>query len=140
MAINGGRWNPIGAPAVYAAESIALASLEKWVYLAGVMPATSLALVAVDVPEDAGQIMAIVAEDLPENWAAMPSGAEAAACDQAWLAPDEQGALPVLGFTVPSVIVPESRNLVLNPLHPDMARVRLSIVRDFALDGRMLKG
>jgi RES domain-containing protein len=139
MAINGGRWNPIGMPAIYAAESIALASLEKWVHLAGVMPATPLTLVAVEVPTDAGPIVEIPLEDLPENWAAMPSSEEAAAVGKAWLTPDEHGSISTLGFTVPSVIVPESVNLVLNPAHPNMAQVTLSVVRGFAFDGPMLK-
>jgi len=139
MAINGGRWNPIGIPAIYAAESIALASLEKWVHLAGVMPATPLALVSVEVPVDAGPIVEIPAQDLPDNWATMPSSEEAAAVGKSWLTPDDRGSHPALGITVPSVIVPESRNLVLNPGHPGMARVTFSIVRDFVFDGRLLK-
>lgn len=140
MAINGGRWNPIGVPAVYAAESIALASLEKWVHLAGVMPMAPLVLVAVDVPADAGPITEIALAELPDDWAAMPSSEEGAALGAARLLPDEHGTFPVLGFTIPSVIVPESRNLVLNPAHPGMVQVTLAIARDFVFDDRMLRG
>jgi RES domain-containing protein len=69
----------------------------------------------------------------------MPSSEEGAAVGKAWLTPDEHGSISTLRFTVPSVIVPESVNLVLNPAHPNMARVTLSVVRGFAFDGPMLK-
>jgi RES domain-containing protein len=42
-----------------------------------------------------------------------------------------------LGLIVPSVIVPEARNLILNPLHPRFAEVVLNIERPFVFDHRL---
>lgn len=140
MAIFGGRWNPIGVPAIYGAESIALASLEKWVHLAGVMPVKPLALVAVDVPEGAGQILEMSGDDLPASWNVMPSSEETAVLGAAHFRPDDRGNYAVLGFAVPSVVVPESRNIVLNPQHPGMAQVSFTVSRDFVYDARMGQG
>jgi RES domain-containing protein len=39
---------------------------------------------------------------------------------------------------VPSVIVPEERNLVLNPLHPEATHMSLIRERPFRFDGRLL--
>lgn len=139
MAIYGGRWNPVGVAAVYAAETIALAALEKWVHLAGVMPARAYALVALDVPDDGGRIIDISASELPEGWDQMPSSRAAEQLGGVLLAPNDAGEFQALGFTVPSVIVPESRNLVLNPAHPAMQYVKLAVTRDFIFDERMLK-
>ena len=38
---------------------------------------------------------------------------------------------------VPSVLVPEERNAILNPNHPELAEVRMRIERDFQYDSRM---
>lgn len=139
MAIYGGRWNPVGVAAVYAAETIALAALEKWVHLAGVVPARTYALVAVDVPED-GAIVELSARELPDGWDQMPSSRAAEQLGRTLLAPDDEGEFQMLGFTAPSVIVPESRNLILNPAHPAMQHVKLALTREFTFDERMLKG
>ena len=140
MAQFGGRWNPRGVPAIYAAESIALASLEKWVHLSGVMPSRPYALVSIDVPEKAAGLIAVDQQDLPVDWHAMPSSRAAERLGANLLRPDDKGHHLTLGFTIPSVIVQESRNLVLNPLHPGMAAIEMRIEREFVFDGRMIKG
>jgi RES domain-containing protein len=40
---------------------------------------------------------------------------------------------------VPSAIVPEQRNALLNPLHPQWERVEVRILRPFHFDRRMYK-
>jgi len=40
---------------------------------------------------------------------------------------------------VPSVILPEENNMIINPLHPDYAQVTLTVVRPFVFDQRMYK-
>ena len=52
-----------------------------------------------------------------------------------WLA---EGQSPVL--EVPSVIVAESTNLLLNPAHPDAAQARCGGVRGFPFDRRLWSG
>jgi RES domain-containing protein len=38
---------------------------------------------------------------------------------------------------VPSAILPEEGNAVLNPLHPEFAAVRMSVLREFHYDVRL---
>src|SRR5271166_3781436 len=52
-----------------------------------------------------------------------------------WLASRRSAVL-----SVPSAIVPESRNLLLNPVHPDAERASIAAVRPFAFDGRLWRG
>ena len=43
-----------------------------------------------------------------------------------------------LALAVPSIIVPEELNLLINPEHPDFSQLDLSQRRDFELDLRLL--
>ncbi|WP_373924971.1 RES family NAD+ phosphorylase [Duganella vulcania] len=38
---------------------------------------------------------------------------------------------------VPSVIVPEEYNVLINPLHPDTSRITAQVLRQFIYDPRL---
>ena len=40
---------------------------------------------------------------------------------------------------VPSAIIPEETNVLINPLHKDMKRVKVKIAREFEFDSRLFK-
>lgn len=128
----GGRWNPVGMPAMYCGTTIALCSLEKFVHL-GVGPLPPLVLVAVDIPDDTAAWQPDPAA-LPPGWDALPMSTAAQAFGGKWLAGNT-----ALAMRVPSAIVPEECNLVLNPRHPAFAQVALAIVRPFSFDARMFR-
>lgn len=137
-AIHGGRWNSAGVPAIYAGDSIALSALEKWVHLAGIFPDVLLVLVAIDVPDpnESGLIVDL-SEGVPSGWSSMPRSRDAELMGDELLSLHNSG-IGLLGFTVPSVIVPEAQNLVLNPKHPNITKVHFSITRYFSFDERMV--
>ena len=127
----GGRWTPPGTRVIHASASIALAALEYLVHAS--RPPQDLVLVAVDVPDDAPRDRPRL-EDLPEDWASpLPSES----C-QAWGAKWCRSA-GALCLAVPSVIVPEERNFVLNVGHGRMKDVRLKSMRRFAYDLRLVE-
>lgn len=120
--IHGGRWNSPGRPVVYLAAEASLAVLEVRVHLD--MPLELLppdyVLLSVEAPDDlAGE----VADKEPED---------SAAFGDAWLSEVRS---PLL--RVPSVIVPECHNILLNPRHPDAAKVGISGIRSFTFDPRL---
>ena len=128
----GGRWNPIGMPMLYSASSVSLAALEKFVQLEGAgWPA--LVLVAIDMP-DSSAVYRPALDELPDGWDAMPTSGAAQAYGAAWI-----NSVSSLAMAVPSVITPEERNILLNPIHPDYAKVEMRVVRPFLYDERMLK-
>lgn len=131
-ALYGGRWNPIGSPALYCGTSIALCALEKFVHV-GQAPLPPLVLVAIDVPDDAATFAPPIGA-LPPGWDAMPTSAGAQALGRAWL-----DAAQALALRVPSAILPEESNVIVNPRHPDYARVDMTVIRPFSFDGRMFK-
>lgn len=131
--IHGGRWNPPGYPAMVTGTTIELCALEKFVHLAGLNP-PPLVLVAIDVPDDERLITRVNPSDLPVGWADLPTSAGAQEYGRAWL--EAAGQLMLL---VPSAIIPEALNRVINPAHPAYKKIRLQIVREFDFDVRMWK-
>lgn len=129
----GGRWNPVGLAALYAGCTIEIAALEMFVHIAG-KHHPPLKLVAIDIPDDPGLIHTVAHAALPKGWSDLPVSAASQKFGGEWLQATQQ-----LVLRVPSAIVPESYNALLNPLHPAYGEVRLSIQRDFTFDGRMFK-
>lgn len=62
----------------------------------------------------------------------IPHGQASAAFGGDWMRTGQQ-----LGLVLPSVVVPQARNLLLNPLHPAMAQVALVHQEPFQLDQRL---
>ena len=98
------------------------------------VPHPPLVLVAVDVPDDAALYFQPDLKDLPAAWSDLPVSAQAQAFGRTWL-----DAARELVLLVPSAIIPETTNAILNPAHPAYKQVRLAIVRDFSFDARMFK-
>lgn len=123
----GGRWNSPGLAAVYCAGSPALAVLEVFVNLPDELRQTGLLppyrIIALDLPGDA---------DLSTVDAAVVASVDQRAAGDAWLASRLS-----LGLRVPSVIVPQEHNVVLNPAHPDMAAVSVALDEPFRFDTRL---
>lgn len=131
-ALYGGRWNPVGMPALYCGASIAICALEKFVHV-GQAPLPPLVLVAVDLPDDC-RIFTPSTSELPAGWDELPTSTSAQSLGRAWLDQAE-----MLAMRVPSVVLPEESNVIINPQHSDYVRVQLTVVRPFTFDGRMYK-
>jgi RES domain-containing protein len=131
-ALYGGRWNPVGLPALYCGASIAICALEKFVHIAQA-PLPPLVLVAVDIPDDS-RIFSPSMNELAPGWDALPTSATAQNLGRAWLELGE-----ALAMRVPSAVLPEESNVILNPRHPEFRHVALTVVRPFSFDQRMFK-
>ena len=131
---HGGRWNPPGLGAMYAGTTIELCALEMFTHLASV-DHPPLKLVAIDVPDTEDLIFRPRLDDIPAGWAALPVATASQQFGGQWLAQARQ-----LVMLLPSVIVPEATNALINPAHPAFADIRLRAVRDFQFDSRMFKG
>jgi RES domain-containing protein len=131
--ISGGRWNLAGVPVTYAAGSRALACLETLVHLnAGGLPLNRY-LVEINVPDAIWAAARVEsAASLPVGWDAMPASQTSLEFGTAWLAA-RSSALLVL----PSAIVPEEANVLINPRHSDAAAVTARKVRKWTYDPRL---
>lgn len=131
--LSGGRWNEVGVPMIYAASSRALACLETVVHLnAGGLPFNRY-LVEVEVPDDLWAAAEIAdPATLAVGWDADPARHVSVNFGSAW-ALERRSAL----LLVPSVIVPEEQNLLINPAHPDATELRALKVRRWLYDPRL---
>lgn len=127
----GGRWNSVGVPIVYTAQSQALAALE---ILVNVESAELLEhYVVIEVIINPSLITKIEISTLPRNWRAEPSPARVRGIGDRWVA---QGASAVL--RVPSSVIPSERNFLLNPRHPDFRKLQIGKPTAFRFDLRLI--
>ena len=118
----GGRWNHKGSAVVYCASSLALAALEVFVH--------------VDPSElpDKVKVERISPNKLPKTWRASIGPDVLKDIGTTW---SQRG--QTVALFVPSAIVPEEENVLLDPTHPDFAKIKLGLPRPFAFDPRMRK-
>ncbi len=127
----GGRWNRENTAVVYTASSLALAALEFFVNLDGwVSP--RLVAIPVEIP-DRVRVKEIAVSELPSSWRDVKAHS-AQAIGERWI---REAATAVL--SVPSVVVPQERNFILNPAHDDFGLIQIGEPEPFEFDRRMWK-
>ncbi len=125
----GGRWNSRGVRMVYASASVSLATLETLVHL---NPRESYRYKLFHLEFDE-TLLRFHEGVLPEDWRIEPPPTSTRIIGDQWV----RGLLsPIL--CVPSVIVPQENNLLLNPDHPDFKRIRIGKPLAFAFDPRLI--
>ena len=128
----GGRWNSPGKAAVYLSEDAALPVLETLVHLdltPDLLP-DDYVLMRVDLVALEKAAPGTWLEDGPEDWL---DEADSRSFGDQWI---EEARTPVL--RVPSVIFPESFNLVLNVGHARASNIPDPTSRPFRFDPRLL--
>lgn len=126
----GGRWSRIGNPVLYTSPSIALACLETVLHLGVCALPLNRFLVRLEV-SDTVWAKRITLSPAPVGWEAEPSGAVSLDAGDHWLASEDSALL-----LVPSVIVPEEFNVLVNPLHSDSATLIVTKMRQLRYDVR----
>lgn len=133
--LGGGRWNQRGIPVVYVSETLSLATLELFVHLTrnDLKLCRSLLAIPVEIPASL-KLDKVWLKELPPDWRTSPPPSSTKALGTAWA---EKGNSAVL--LVPSAIIPEEHNLVLNPRHPDFRKIKTGKPCAFMIDKRMWK-
>jgi RES domain-containing protein len=129
--INGGRWNSPGNAVVYTASSAALAALEMLVHLGKATVLSSYVLATCRFDEKV--VVRLDLATLPGNWRSYPAPPELQRVGDEWLKRATSAVLEV-----PSVIIDTESNYLLNPTHPDFARVTIAAPRPFEFDLRLM--
>ena len=128
----GGRWSPPGVPVVYVASTRSLAVLEMAVHLD--RSTLLAAFVLVPCEFDRRLVTAVDRRALPAHWRRDPAPPVLATIGHAWV---RQARSAVLA--VPSAIIEEETNFLLNPAHPDFPKIRIGDPQDFDVDQRLIK-
>jgi RES domain-containing protein len=129
--LEGGRWNHKGIQVVYTSESISLAALEILAHL----PEEALLFseyVRIPITFPKKSTISLDPKSLPTDWDAIPPEAPAQAIGTQW-AKSRQS----LALKVPSTIVPEESNYLINPFHPDFRLTSVGKAELFPFDKRL---
>ena len=130
--IYGGRWNSKGTPVIYLSGSKSLAVLELLVHTSINLLPPNLTLITLTIPEKV-KIKEYKIKDLPDNWRIYPSPIQTQIFGDKWLKSNES-----LILKIPSVIIPSEYNILLNPNHDDIKKIKIVRKERFELDKRLL--
>ena len=130
-ALEGGRWNKPGALFVYAAETLSLAALEKLVHMGDEGRGLALVSYEIEISSDI-KIEELERKRLPHDWKTTPIPQSTQDIGTQWI---EKAGSAI--FKVPSVIIDTEHNYLLNPLHPDFKRLKISLAKPFRFDDRL---
>jgi RES domain-containing protein len=123
-----GRWNTAETPLIYASEHYSTAMLEKLANGSGVLPPDQH---YIQITIDAGVSYETFAGEGHPGWDAQDPRV-ARAFGERW-ALERRSAI----LLVPSVVARIENNVLINPAHPEFARVRASLHRPVWWDARL---
>ena len=125
----GGRWNSPGLPALYTTEHISLAVLEVLVHIKAYRRPLDYHLISIDVPDPA-ETITIDQHKLKKNWK------DDIAYGQ-FIGDEFLRAAQSLILKVPSAIIPEEYNFMINPAHPGAGKIKIKESKIFIFDKRL---
>jgi RES domain-containing protein len=131
--LNKGRWHRVGDEVVYTSSSRSLAAME---ILTQVDPEEMPEYVCVpaDLPKGVYEARRVVeVGDLPDNWRSYPAPEGLARIGSRWTR-EGNGLL----LDVPSAVIPEERNVLVNPRHPDFGTITFGHIEPFSFDPRIM--
>ena len=127
----GGRWNSPGRVAVYASSRLSLAALELLVHTDVPLVPPDLVAFEIEIP-DTLDLETVALADLPKDWR-QPGHLGCRSIGDTWLAEERTAVL-----RVPSAVVPEELNYIINPRHRAAKAIHVVERRKFAFDSRLL--
>jgi len=128
----GGRWNSMGVPVVYASEHQSLAALEIRVHIDRTRMRKPYKCFAFHFNERLMEVFR--ASALPDDWMQEPPPPSLQLLGDEWV---KCGASVILA--VPSAVIPNELNYLLNPKHPDMTKLKIENPTDFSFDQRLFR-
>ena len=126
----GGRWNSKGIPALYTSLTISLALLELLIHSTSYDEIVTNQLMIIDANLD--EATDITLKQLKVNWQHDEDYCK-------FIGDNFLQSSSSLLFKVPSVVIPEEHNIVINPKHKDFSKVKIKSVRSFEFDVRLFK-
>jgi RES domain-containing protein len=116
---------------VYTAGTLALAALEVLVHVDHDLAPPDLVAIPIEIPKRV-RIEKIEIAILPPHWRAIPAPEELQRIGSVWA----RRATTLL-LRVPSALIPEEYNYLVNPVHPALGRLRIGEPKIFTFDPRL---
>jgi RES domain-containing protein len=126
--LHGGRWNTSGTRIIYTAENNVLAALEVALRIPLEQVSKNYVMIPIEVPDDAE----IYSPRLPKDWAADTALTQKIGDTFAKSAKH-------LLMKVPSALISDSYNYLINPVHPLIKKVKVKEPRTILVDKRLME-
>jgi RES domain-containing protein len=129
----GARWNSPGRGVVYASFNLSLCILETFVQMPSDLRTNlpkEMSAVRIEIPDTPRRD--VYSSEWPHDSSDDAIARRCRVIGDAWLAHAQD-----LVLTAPSFVVPQERNVMINPAHPLMNRVRIDSVEPFRFDPRL---
>lgn len=131
--IFGGRWNPIGVAALYTSESRSLAVLEVLAHTSKEFMPLKYAIITLRIPKTLIKKVKII-ESLPKEWNSLQTNQKTQEIGKVEFEENNQ-----LGIIVPSSIITKEFNVILNPKHKEIGKLKIMETEIFKIDERVIK-
>lgn len=119
---------------IYAAQNRSLALLEMVVHRNALMKLRKYKLLTLHLPKDKKSFKSIHLTDLPKDWGSFRGYGMTQNIGAQWYA--EQTSLVL---KVPSLLVPQEHNFIINTRHPAFDKVTIAHREDYVWDKRLLE-
>jgi RES domain-containing protein len=132
-ATTGARWNSPGNGVLYASFNLPLSVLEAFVHLPPALRINlpEMTAIRIHLPDETPW-SAIDLSQLPADLEGKAAQVRCRQLGDAWIAGRE-----TLACTIPSIIIPRESNLMVNPAHPLMSKVKIVETERFRFDARL---
>jgi len=129
----GGRWNPIGIPALYTSENRALSILELLVHTPKEIVPPKYIILTLEIPTKL-ESKIIKIDELQDNWDSLQTNDWTQELGLRYFTDRD-----AIGIKVPSAIIKLENNIVLNPRHKSYHKIKIVDSSEFVFDERLLK-
>ncbi|HSP86820.1 MAG TPA: RES family NAD+ phosphorylase [Ignavibacteriaceae bacterium] len=125
------RWNSKGKYVIYSAENRSLACLENLVHRSGLGDNKLYKILVISIPDDI-KINDVTQKQLSKNWREYSNYSLCQKIGDEWI-----DNLTSCLLRIPSSLIPQEYNYLINPKHKEFTRIKISSKEDFNFDKRL---
>lgn len=125
------RWNSNDVEVIYTSSSQALSCLENVVHRSKLGLSTNFSVMQIEIPSSI-EIAEINVKDLPKNWDSFEQMHLSQKMGDNWIRECKKALLKI-----PSSIIHDEFNFLINPNHLDFKKIKLVVVKPFSFDDRI---
>ena len=126
----GGRWNERGSPMLYCSQHLSLCLLEVLVHNDMANLPKELSYIELEIEEKSTKLLS-TPKFIHAAWDQIMPPVEIAMFGSRWLQEQKE-----LALIVPSAVLPQENNILINPLHPLMKETKIVRTEVLKLDAR----
>ena len=126
----GGRWNKKGSAMLYFSEHLSLCVLEMLVHTDQQLITNNYYFIKLEISEK--KIKSISESKLPFNWRSNNLISETQDFGNNWLQNNKE-----LALRIPSAVLPSESNILINPNHMEISKIKIIKTSELNLDARL---